>query len=194
MRFRRDPASASACDEKHHDEPVQKSPSAHHRSARRRRADRMRWLAAAALIVVLAGAAGYVGQQRFHQHQKEVAVAQALDAARKYAITLTNIDTKAIDQTVADILDGSTGEFKDLYTKSASQLRQLLVDNQAVTRGHVVESAVKSASPNKVQVLLFVDQSVTNLAFPKPRIDRSRVRMTMEKVDGRWLVSRIELP
>lgn len=170
------------------------SASVHDHSASHRRATRIRWLAAAVLVVVLAGAAGYAGQQRLHQHQKEVAAAQALDAARKYAIKLSNIDSNAIDQTLADILDGSTGEFKVLYTKSASQLRQLLVDNQAVTRGHVVESAVKSAEPNKVQVLLFVDQSVTNVASPKPKIDRSRLRMTMEKVDGRWLVSRIELP
>jgi hypothetical protein len=103
----RDPASASACDGKHHDEPVQRSSGARDRNARRQRADRTRWLAAASLIVVFAGAAGYVGRQRLHQHQKEVAVVQALDAARKYAVTLTNIDTNAIGRTVADILDGS---------------------------------------------------------------------------------------
>lgn len=183
----RDPASASARDEEHNDESI------NDRSARRR-AVRIRWLAAATLVLVLAGAAGYVGRERLHQHQKEVAAAQALEVARKYAFTLTNIDSKAIDQTLADIRDGSTGEFKDLYNKSSSQLRQLLIDNQAVTRGHVVEAVVKSASPNKVQVLLFIDQSVINAASPKPRIDRSRVRMTMEKVDGRWLVSRVELP
>jgi Mce-associated membrane protein len=44
-----------------------------------------------------------------------------------------------------------------------------------------------------VVVLLLVDQAVTNVAFPDPQIDRSRIRMTMEKVDGRWLASKVEL-
>ncbi|MGH3531175.1 MAG: Mce protein [Mycobacterium sp.] len=190
----RDSASAGARDEEHDDDPVA-APSGERRwSARRHRATRLRWITAAALVAVLVGAAGYVGGQRLHQHQKEVAGAQALEAARKYVVTLTNIDSNAIDQTIADILDGSTGEFRDLYNKSSGQLRQLLVDNRAAARGHVVEAVVKSAGTKKVEVVLFVDQSVTNLAYPEPRIDRSRVRMTMEKVDGRWLVSRVELP
>ncbi|MGP3708901.1 hypothetical protein [Gordonia paraffinivorans] len=42
--------------------------------------------------------------------------------------------------------------------------------------------------------MLFVDQSITNTASPEPRVDRSRVVMTMEKVDGRWLASKVDLP
>jgi Mce-associated membrane protein len=28
----------------------------------------------------------------------------------------------------------------------------------------------------------------------KPRIDRSRMKMTLEKVDGRWRANKVELP
>lgn len=189
----RDPASAKSDDKESDDQPVEKPSGAHGWNRRRRRVSLAHRLAAAALVLVLTGAVGYVGRERLHQHQKEVAAVQAIGAARKYALTLTNIDSNAIDRTVAEILDGSTGQFRDLCKKSSSQLRQLLIDNQAMTRGHVVEAAVKSTSPNKVQVLLFIDQSVTNRASPRPQIDRSRIRMTMENVDGRWLVSRVEL-
>jgi Mce-associated membrane protein len=194
MGLSRDPASPNVRDEEHIDQPVVNSAGGRGAAARRRRATRFRWLAATALVAALVGAAGYVGWQRLHQHQTEVAAAQALDAARKYAVTLTTIDSTAIDQTIADILDGSTGEFKDLYNKSGSQLRQLLIDNQAAARGRVVEAVVKSASTDKVEVVLFIDQSVTNQALPEPRIERSRIRMVMENVDDRWLVSRVELP
>lgn len=149
-------------------------------------------LAAAVAVVALVGAA-YGGWSLYQRHEKDVAAAQALAAAEKYVVTLTNVDSDAIDANAADILDGSTGEFNDFYTKSREQHRQLLVDNKVTARGKVVESAVKSADTNKVQVLLMVDQSVSNLADPEPQIDRSRVKMTMEKVDGRWLVSRMEL-
>lgn len=153
----------------------------------------LRWLTAAALVVSLAGATGYLGWLRFQHHQDEVAAAQALDAAQKYAFALANLDSATIDKHFADIHDGSMGEFRGMHVKSREHLRRLLVDNQATAHGTVVESAVKSASPNKVVVLLLVDQAVTNRAFPDPQIDRSRIRMTMEKVDGRWLASKVEL-
>ncbi len=194
MGLPEDAASIGARDEGHNGEAVDAWSRARDGSLRHGSAARVRRLATAALIVVLVVAAGYLTWDRFHEHQKEIAEAQALDAARKYAVALTTIDARAVDQTVAAILDGSTGEFKALYGKSRNQLRRLLVDNQAVGRGHVVEAAVKSASANKVEVLLFVDQSITNRALPKPQIDRSRLRMTLEKVGDRWLVSRVELP
>jgi Mce-associated membrane protein len=187
-------ASAGAGDEEHNDEPVQRAPGEPTRSVPRRRATRIRWLVAAALIAVLTGAAGHVGWQRFHQHQKEVAAQQALAAAEKYVVTLTSLDSNGIDKHVADVLDGSTGEFGDNYAKSTSgQHRQAIIDNKVTTRGWVVESAVKSVTTNKVQVLLMVDQSVNSLASPEPQIDRSRIKMTMQKVGDRWLVSNIEL-
>lgn len=160
----------------------------------KRRPRRMgRWVAAGVLAAVLAGA-GYEGWLLFEHHQIKVGSAQALDAATKYALTLTSIDTKAIDKNFTDVLDGATGEFKNMYTQSSAQLRRTLVDNKAAAHGTVIEAAVKSASKNKVEVVLFVDQSVSNAAAPQPQLDRSRVTMTMEKVDGRWLASKVDLP
>ena len=151
------------------------------------------WVAAVAVGVVVAVAA-WEGWLLYQQHEKDVAAEQALDAATKYAVVLTSIDTNALDQNFDEVLNGSTGEFKDMYTKSSTQLRQLLVDNKAAAHGVVIDAAVKSVTTDKVEVLLFVDQSVSNLAAPDPRIDRSRIKMTMEKVDGRWLASKVELP
>ena len=152
-----------------------------------------RWVAAATLAIVLSGA-GYEGWLLFQHHQKGVASAQALDAAKKYILALTSVDTNAIDRNFAEVLDGSTGEFKDMYTKSSAQLRQTLIDNKAAAHGSVVDAAVQSATEDRVDVVLFVDQSVSNGAAPAPQVDRSRVKMTMEKVDGRWLASKVELP
>ncbi|MCA2253072.1 Mce protein [Mycobacterium intracellulare] len=152
-----------------------------------------RWAAALILAVVLAGA-GYEGWLLFQHHQRDVAAAQALTAAKKYILALTSVDTNAIDKNFAEVLDGSTGEFKDMYTKSSAQLRQTLIDNKAAAHGNVVDAAVQSATEDKVDVVLFVDQSVSNGAAPAPQLDRSRVKMTMEKVDGRWLASKVELP
>jgi Mce-associated membrane protein len=189
----RDFASASARDKEENNEPVETSTGDDQCSHRRPLAAWLRWLTAASLVVAVA-AAGLLGQQRFQQHQKDVAANQALVAAENYAVTLTSVDSNTLDKHVAEVLDGSTGEFNANYAKTiAGQHRKHIVNNQVTTHGKVVESAVKSATTNKVQVLLMVDQSVSSLAAPEPEIDHSRIKMTMQKVDGRWLVSQVEL-
>lgn len=149
-------------------------------------------LAAAALLSAVATLA-FLGWQ-YKQHE-DVAKASraALASARDYAVTLTSIDSQRVDDNFAKVVDGATGEFKDMYGQSATQLRQVLIDNKAMSKGVVVDAAVKSAAKNKVEVLLFVDQAITNVANPEARLDRSRVAMTMELIDGRWLASQVEL-
>lgn len=152
-----------------------------------------RWVAAAVLIPALTGA-GWEGWLLFGHHQQAAAAAQALEAATKYTIALTSVDPNAIDRNFAEVIDGATGEFKHMYTESSEQLRQLLIDNKATAHGTVIEAAVSSATKNKVEVVLFVDQSVSNKSSPAPQIDRSRLVMTMEKVGGRWLASDVAMP
>ncbi|KWX67900.1 hypothetical protein [Mycobacterium sp. NAZ190054] len=158
------------------------------------RRGRLLWGAVAATFVVLLAAVGFLGWQLWQERQVAQAGEQARQAAADYAQVLTSIDSERVDENFDAVLDGATGEFKDMYSQSSTELRQLLIDNKAAAHGVVLESAVQSASKDKAVVLLFVDQSVTNTNVPDPRIDRSRIKMTMEYVDGRWRASKVELP
>lgn len=153
-------------------------------------------LRAGIIVLFLApvGLSGFLGWQLWQEHQIARASDEARQAAVSYAQVLTSIDANKVDENFNQVLDGSTGEFKDMYSKSSMQLRQLLIDNKATAHGVVQDSAIQSASKDKVVVLLFVDQAVSNMNMPDPRIDRSRMKMTMEHVDGRWLASKVELP
>jgi len=157
----------------------------------------VRWPVIGAVAGVCGGllvATGILGWQVWQQHQIKEASLEAQRAAVSYAQVLTSIDSNKVDENFKDVLDGATGEFKDMYSQSSVELRQLLIENKATAHGVVVDSAVQEASKNKAIVLLFVDQSVTNTKLPDPRIDRSRMKMTLEKVDGRWRASKVELP
>ncbi|OBG27498.1 hypothetical protein A5672_05255 [Mycobacterium alsense] len=145
------------------------------------------------LLVASLTVSGFLGWRQWQEHQVTLAGQQAQQAAIAYAQVLTSIDSNNVDQNFRQVLDGATGEFKDMYTQSSVQLRQLLIDNKATAHGVVVDSAIQSASTNKVVVLVFIDQTVTNTAAPDPRIDRSRIKITMEKVDGRWRASKVQL-
>lgn len=149
--------------------------------------------ALAAVFIAALALSGFLGWNAWQARQVAQAGKQAQDAAVSYAQILTSIDSNKVDENFNQVLAGATGEFKDMYSQSSMQLRQLLIDNKASAHGVVVESAVQSASKDKVVVLLFVDQSVSNTTVPDPRIDRSRIKMTMEKVDGQWRASKVEL-
>jgi len=151
-------------------------------------------ISAIAIFVAALASSGILGWQLWQDRQVEQAGAHAQQAAIAYAQVLTSIDSTKVDENFAQVLDGSTGEFKDMYSQSSMQLRQLLIDNKATAHGIVVDSAVQSATKDKVVVLLFVDQSVSNTSVPDPRVDRSRIKMTMENVDDRWRASKVELP
>ncbi len=158
---------------------------------------RVRRTAVLLLVVVAVAAiatAAVLGWKLQQRNAVDAAADQAEQAARNYAVALTSVSSDNLDQNFADVLGGATGEFKDMYSQSSGQLRQLLVDNKATAEGTVIDSGIKSASTSKVEVLLFVDQTVTNTATPDPRVDRSRVVMTMEKIDGRWLAAKVDLP
>lgn len=154
----------------------------------------VRQIAVTLLIVVLLAVTGVMGWMLFQQRQLNLARDEAQRAAVSYAQVLTSIDSEKVDDNFKQVLDGATGEFKDMYSQSSVELRQLLVENKATAHGVVIESAVQSASKDKAVVLLFVDQSVSNTKLPDPRIDRSRMKMTLEKVDGQWRASKVELP
>ena len=160
----------------------------------KRRLPSPRVVAAAAAIAGLLAGTGVFGWQVWQARQIDHAGQEAQRTAVSYAQVLTSIDSNNVDENFREVLDGATGEFKDMYSQSSVELRQLLIENKATAHGVVIDSAVQSVSKDRAVVLLFVDQSVANTKLPDPRIDRSRMKMTLEKVDGRWRASKVELP
>lgn len=176
-----------------HEEPDEVSEDSEPALPDRRRKLLVKSIGAVAIITLLTSTA-ILGWLSKLQRDNATAATEGLAAAQRFIGILTNVDAAELDENFKAAADGSTGEFKDKYAQSSTQLRQLLVENKAAAHGMVVESAVKSASPDRVEVLLFVDQSVSNAAVPEPKLDRSRIRVTMDKVEGRWLASKLELP
>ncbi|AGM31222.1 Mce associated membrane protein [Mycobacteroides abscessus subsp. massiliense] len=153
------------------------------------------WALTAAAIVAIAivASAAIIGRLYEEQRIEEQSSREALAAAQEFANVMINVDSAKLDESSNKTLERSTGDFKQKYSESSTTLRQVMIENKAKATGVVVDSAVKSATPDKVEVLLFIDQAVSNVAIPDARMDRSRVQITMQKVDGRWLASDVEL-
>lgn len=149
--------------------------------------------AAAVVAIAIVAAAVIIGRLYEEQRIEDRSSREALAAAQEFANVMINVDSAKLDESSSKTLDRSTGDFKKKYSESSTTLRQVMIENKAKATGVVVDSAVKSATPDKVEVLLFIDQAVSNVAIPDARMDRSRVQITMQKVDGRWLASDVEL-
>ncbi|MET7770044.1 hypothetical protein [Nocardia sp. NPDC005366] len=147
----------------------------------------------AALLVASATTAGVLGWRIHRDGATDRAAAAALAAGQQYAVVLTSIDASHIDRDFAAIDAGATGAFKQMYAQSAVQLQPLLVQARSVSKGRVLSASVQSASRERVVLMMFVDAEVTNATTTGPRVDRSRILMTMDDVDGRWLASEVEI-
>jgi Mce-associated membrane protein len=65
------------------------------------------------------------------------------------------------------------------------------VQYHVVVKAEVAAQSVVSATADQVVVLLFVNQTTTSTRLDGPRVDLNRVRLTLVKVDGTWLVNKV---
>lgn len=146
----------------------------------------------AALVLALA-AAGWLGWQVRQDNARDEARGQAIAAAQVYAVNLTTYNHETLEQDFARVIDNATGSFRSEYTAASQELRELIVKYKATATGRVISTGVVRSDTGGAELLLFVDQTVKNTNSDDPRIDRSRMQMGLQKEDGRWLISSLEL-
>jgi Mce-associated membrane protein len=132
---------------------------------------------------------------------------EAMAAARSFAVRLTSYDYRHIDEDVAAVSAGAgdssrcekrddgtpvkdaEGCFKTEYDLAGgAQFQKLMKDNKAVSKGEVLSAGVVSSKGDRVVVLLAVDQTASNANRPSPRVDHTRIQLTLERIDGEWRV------
>jgi Mce-associated membrane protein len=116
----------------------------------------------------------------------------AMQAARDSIVAMLSYRPDTVEKDLDAARDRLTGRFLDDYT----QLIKTVVIPDARQRtitatAQVPSAAVVSAEDDRVLVLAYVDQTMT-VGTEKPAVTASTVRVSMEKVDGRWLVAAFE--
>ncbi len=143
-----------------------------------------------ALLAVLLAVAVTLSTLSVSSHRAEArARVDALAAAKTAATAVLSASYRTVDNDIAAARKDLTPRFRQQYDRIAqASFRQMVVDNQAIITAQVEAGGVKLASPDRVVVLLFINQLSTNNKRPVPRLDQPRVRMTMVRQGGRWLV------
>jgi Mce-associated membrane protein len=142
-----------------------------------------------AVIIALAAATGYV---KWHVGTARDAVAaqtESVQKARDAAVTLLSYAPDTVEQQLNAASGLLTGSFKDSYTKLTHDVVIPGAQQKHISATASVPAAASvSASATHAMVLVFVDQTVV-IGDGAPTITSSAVKVSMEDVDGRWLVS-----
>jgi Mce-associated membrane protein len=150
-------------------------------------------LVAVAVVAALAVTAGLLVARARGDERVEEARTAALAAGERHAVTLLSYDHRHLDRDFARAEAVLTGSFADDYARTTEKVvRPTAEQVKAVVTAEVVSSSVVRASADRVVLLLFVDQTTTSTRLDGPKVDLNRVRMTLTRAGGQWLVSAVD--
>lgn len=154
---------------------------------------RPRLLAVVAGFVVLAVVAGLAVFSWRQEAALTAARGAALDAGKHYALDLTTYDYNKIDENFQVVAKNSSPAFAKQYKEVSDQLTGIIKDFKGVSKGTVVEAGISGGDASRMDVILFVDQEITNAQLNAPRVDRSRMKMSLISDGGAWKIDSLIL-
>ena len=142
-----------------------------------------------AIALGLALGAGYLKWRDNTVRDGEIAAVSSVQAAKDSTIALLSYTPDKVDQQLGDARNLLTGDFRDSYTSLTNDVVIPGAKQKQISAVATVPAAASvSATPQKAVVLVFVNQTVT-VGADAPTDTNSSVRVTLEKVGDRWLIS-----
>ncbi|GGL21449.1 hypothetical protein Sme01_74640 [Sphaerisporangium melleum] len=166
-----------------------------HAARSRRRSRLLVPLALLALVVALGAAWVRVGDELDQARASALDRLAAVQAAKRYALTLMALDYRTVDRDVARVMDVSTGQAREEFARQAQGLKDTTRRNKAVQTGVVRAAGLASMNEpgNTARVLIVADSVIRwdgTRTAPQERFYRWSVEVT--KVGEGWSVSRLE--
>lgn len=162
---------------------------------------KLRTVALAVLVLLGVTASALLGWWQRDGEETRQARAQALDAARKAAPEILSYRHQHLEEDFARARAHLTGGFREEYARTTQKVvgptAEKYKGNVKATiakppSGGTAAASVVSASPERVVVLLFMNQVTKNTQTKGPRVDLNRVRMTLVPTGEGWKVSAVD--
>ncbi|MEZ0049829.1 Mce-associated membrane protein [Mycobacterium sp. MAA66] len=146
----------------------------------------------AALTVLLVAAAGYLGYQRYSASATDVARTESVQTASGSTVALLSYQPDSAERTLGDARRLLTGSFLDAYT---SLIHDVVIpgakQKHIASVATVPAAASVSADAHHAVVLVYVNQTIT-VGSDAPSQTASCIRVSLDKIDGRWLISQFD--
>jgi Mce-associated membrane protein len=149
------------------------------------------------LALVLALAAGFLKWQDNSNRDGDITriespAAVSVQAAKDSTIALLSYKPDTVEQQLNAARDRLTGDFRDQYMSLINDVVIPGAKQKQISAVATVPAAASvSAKPNEAVVLVFVNQTVV-VGQDAPTDTASSVRVTLEKVGDRWLISKFD--
>jgi Mce-associated membrane protein len=141
------------------------------------------------LALLLAMSAGMLKWKDSSIRDLDAARSQSVSAARDSAVAVLTFRFDTVDRDVAATRERLTGKFLTTYTQQTQDERIPSAKlHQEIATANVSGAAPESVTPNRAVVLVFVDQ-IVKIGDSPPVASEYDVRVTLDKVGERWLVS-----
>lgn len=145
-----------------------------------------------AVALLLAAGAGVLKWQDSSRRAAEAAAAESVATARDATTAILSYRAESVDKDLNAARDRLTGSFLESYTQLINDVVIPGAKEKKITAVTQVPAAASvSAGDSHAVALVFVDQTVT-IGNGAPTNTASSVRVTLDKVGGRWLVSGFE--
>ncbi|MDQ4119015.1 MAG: hypothetical protein M3235_18950 [Actinomycetota bacterium] len=152
---------------------------------------RVGWLLVVALVIALAAAiaggvavAGAAGTDRDRN--------EAVAAARQVAVNLTSMKADTADADLHRLLDSATGEFRTEFAQRQQPFVEIVRRARVETTGEAISAGLDHLEGDRARVLVAVHSTVRNSAAAAGEPRDYRLGITLERVDGRWLASKVD--
>jgi Mce-associated membrane protein len=144
------------------------------------------------LALLLAAGAGYLKWVDGSAREAQTASAESVRVAVESTIAMLSYQADTADKELGAATGRLTGSFKDSYS---SLIHDVVIPGAKQKRisamANVPAAASVSASANHAVVLVFVNQSTT-IGNDAPTSTASSARVTLDKVQNRWLISQFD--
>jgi Mce-associated membrane protein len=118
---------------------------------------------------------------------------QVVAAASDGAAAALSYSSDSLDRDFAAARSHLTGDFLAYYDKFTKDFVVPGVRDKHLTQTvTVVRAAVSELEPNSAVVLVFLNETTVSKDKPQPLITPSGVRITLAKVGGKWLISKLD--
>ncbi|MCP2279828.1 h domain protein [Nocardia amikacinitolerans] len=144
-------------------------------------------VALAAVIVMAINGFGY-----WSDRQEERARQDAVTAADRAVTAMFSYDFAGVDTELPKAADNLSADFREDYLKLITQaIAPGAKEKQLTVKATTQASGVVSADREHAVVMLYLNQVTTSKESPQGTTTGSRVRVTLDKTDDRWLVDAV---
>jgi len=144
------------------------------------------------LAFLLASAAGYLKWQDASVRGAQAARAESVHAAMDSTVALLSYRPDTVQKDLDAAKSRLTGTFLTAYTSLTHDVVIPGAKQKQISAVATVPAAAStSATASHAVVLLFVNQTII-VGDSAPTSTASSVRVTLDKIDGRWLISQFD--